>query len=160
MAARTAASSGRRRVLAEWIASPDNPLTARVMVNRIWQQHFGRGIVPSPSDFGEFGERPSHPALLDWLASEFIARGWSIKAIHRLIMASGAYRMSSRGEREALRIDPGNDLLWRFNMRRLTAEELRDSLLSVSGQLNPKMGVAAIWSSASLDRNSPGSRVM
>ena len=141
-----AASSGRRRVLAEWIASPDNPLTARVMVNRIWQHHFGRGIVPSPNDFGEFGERPTHPALLDWLASEFIARGWSIKAMHRLIMASSSYRMSSRGDPEALRIDPGNNLLWRFDMRRLTAEELRDSLLSVSGRLNPKMGGPSFFS--------------
>jgi hypothetical protein len=132
-------SSGRRLLLANWIASKDNQLTARVMANRIWQYHFGRGIVRSPSNFGIQGDRPTHPELLDWLASEFIDRGWSMKALHRLIVTSSAYRMSSRGHPQALAIDPANDLFWRFDMRRLSAEEIRDSILAVSGNLNLKM---------------------
>ena len=134
-----ARTSGRRTVLANWIASPENPLTARVMVNRIWQHHFGRGLVRSTSNFGLQGDRPTHPELLDWLASEFVARGWSVKAMHRLIMNSQAYRMSSRGNAAALTADPANDLLWRFDPRRLTAEELRDSVLAINGSLNLKM---------------------
>lgn len=134
-----AKSSGRRTVLANWIASPTNQLTARVMVNRIWQHHFGRGLVRSPNNFGTQGDRPTHPELLDWLASEFVARGWSVKAMHRLIMTSQAYRASSRSNDAALRADPANDLLWRFDMRRLTAEEIRDSMLAVTGTLNLKM---------------------
>ncbi len=134
-----AKSSGRRTVLAEWIASPDNPLTARVMVNRLWQHHFGRGIVRSPNDFGTQGIRPTHPELLDWLASEFIAQGWRMKPLHRLILTSNAYQMSSRGNPEGLKADPMNDLFWRFDMRRLTAEEIRDSILAVCGNLNLKM---------------------
>jgi len=133
-------TSGRRLALAKWIASPENLLTARVMVNRIWQHHLGRGIVRSPNNFGLQGDRPTHPELLDWLASEFIARGWSIKAMHRLILTSSAYRMSSRGEPKALAADPENDLFWRFNMRRLSGEEIRDSILAVTGCLNLKMG--------------------
>jgi hypothetical protein len=132
-------SSGRRLVLANWLASKDNPMTARVMVNRLWQHHFGRGIVRSPNDFGLQGIRPTHPELLDWLASEFVERGWSMKAIHRLILTSNAYQMSSRGNKEALAADPINDLFWRFDMRRLSAEEIRDSILAVSGNLNLKM---------------------
>jgi hypothetical protein len=132
-------SSGRRLVLANWIASRDNPLTARVMVNRLWQHHFGRGIVRSPSDFGLHGSRPTHPELLDWLASEFVDRGWSMRAMHRLILTSNAYRMSSRGNEKALAADPVNDLFWRFDMRRLSAEEIRDSILAVSGNVNLKM---------------------
>jgi len=134
-----ARTSGRRTVLADWIASPANPLTARVMVNRIWQHHFGRGLVRSTSNFGTQGDRPTHPELLDWLASEFIARGWSLKAMHRLIMNSQAYRMSSRSHPAALQADPQNDLLWRFDARRLTAEEIRDSILAINGTLNLKM---------------------
>ncbi|KAF0171644.1 MAG: hypothetical protein FD161_4242 [Limisphaerales bacterium] len=134
-----ARTSGRRTVLANWIASPDNQLTARVMVNRIWQHHFGRGLVRSTSNFGLQGDRPTHPELLDWLASEFVARGWSLKAMHRLIMNSQAYRVSSRGNPAALAADPMNDLLWRFDPRRLTAEELRDSVLAINGSLNLKM---------------------
>ena len=134
-----ARTSGRRTVLANWITSPDNQLTARVMVNRIWQHHFGRGLVRSTSNFGTQGDRPTHPELLDWLASEFVARGWSMKAMHRLIMNSQAYRMSSRGNAAALQADPQNDLLWRFDPRRLTAEEIRDSILAINGTLNPKM---------------------
>jgi Protein of unknown function (DUF1553)/Protein of unknown function (DUF1549)/Planctomycete cytochrome C len=133
-------SSGRRRALADWIASPQNPLTARVMVNRIWQWHFGRGLVRTPNDFGLQGARPTHPELLDWLAGEFVARGWSIKAMHRLILLSSTYRMASRAGEDAtyrgLEIDPTNDLFWRFDMRRLRAEEVRDSILAVNGRLN------------------------
>ncbi len=135
----TASTSGRRIVLANWIASPANPLTARVMVNRLWQHHFGRGIVRSPSNFGTQGERPTHPELLDWLAREFTARGWSMKAMHRLIMTSQTYRQSSHGNASALQADPSNDLFWRFDMRRLTAEEIRDAVLAVTGRLNLKM---------------------
>jgi hypothetical protein len=135
----SAKSTGRRRVLADWMASPGNPLTARVMVNRIWQHHFGRGLVRSPNDFGFQGSRPTHPDLLDWLASYFMSGGWKLKKVHRLIMTSSAYRMGTGANPVALSADPENDLLWRFVMRRLTAEEIRDTLLSVSGQLNLKM---------------------
>lgn len=135
----TARSSGRRTVLANWIASPENPMTARVIVNRVWQQHFGRGIVRTPNDFGLQGSRPTHPELLDWLATELIAKGWRLKALHRIILTSSAYRMSSRGNPAALAADPANDLFWRFDMRRLTAEEIRDSILAVGGTLNLKM---------------------
>ena len=134
-----ARTSGRRTVLANWITSPENPLTPRVMVNRIWQHHFGRGLVRSTSNFGTQGDRPTHPELLDWLASEFVARGWSMKAMHRLIMTSQTYRMASRGNAAALSVDPTNDLLWRVDPRRLTAEEIRDSILAINGTLNLKM---------------------
>jgi mono/diheme cytochrome c family protein len=140
-AAADAVSSGRRRVLAGWIASAENPLTARVMVNRIWHHHFGRGIVPTTSDFGRAGLRPTHPLLLDWLAAEFIAQGWSMKRLHRTILLSQTYQRSSRTDNEkAAVVDPGNELLWRQNLRRLDAEALRDTLLAISGQLNPAMG--------------------
>jgi hypothetical protein len=134
-------SCGRRLTLARWIASSENPLTARVMVNRIWQHHFGRGIVKTTTDFGRAGTPPSNPKLLDWLASEFIRCGCSVKKLHRVILMSNAYQMSSRCEdREAERVDPGNDLLWRQNLRRLEAEAIRDGILTVSGELNLKMG--------------------
>ncbi|MBX3179144.1 MAG: DUF1553 domain-containing protein [Candidatus Hydrogenedentes bacterium] len=135
-----AKTPGRRRVLAEWLASPENPLTARVMANRIWQYHFGRGIVRTSNDFGALGAPPTHPELLDWLASEFIAQGWSMKAMHRLIMLSNTYRMSSEGDAKALAADPDNNLFWRFDMRRLEAEEIRDSMLAANRTLNLKMG--------------------
>ncbi|MCH7990591.1 MAG: PSD1 domain-containing protein, partial [Planctomycetes bacterium] len=131
-----AASSGRRLVLANWISAKVNPLTSRVMVNRIWQYHFGRGIVRTPSNFGYQGTLPTHPELLDWLAAEFVAHGWRMKHIHKLIMLSNVYQQSSRVDETALAIDTQNDLFWRFNMRRLEAEELRDSLLAVNGRLN------------------------
>jgi hypothetical protein len=134
-----AQTSGRRLVLANWIVSKDNPLPARVMVNRIWQQHFGRGILRSSSDFGFQGSRPTHPELLDWLASEFVAQGWRMKPLHKLIVTSNAYKMSSTANAKALAADPANDLFWRFDMRRLTAEEIRDSILAVCGNLNLKM---------------------
>ncbi len=132
-------STGLRSLLADWIVSDQNPIAARVMVNRIWQYHFGRGLVRSPNNFGLQGDVPTHPELLDWLAYEFRERGWSLKAMHRLIMTSETYRMSSRGREEMLKADPANDSLWRFDMRRLTAEEIRDTVLAVTGSLNLKM---------------------
>jgi hypothetical protein len=129
-------SSGRLR-LAEWIVDRANPLTARVMVNRIWQHHFGKGLVPTPNDFGRQGKPPTHPELLDWLASRFVAEKWSIKSMHRLIMLSRTYRLSSRRSAEAAANDPGNEWSGSFPRRRLDAEAFRDSLLAVSGNLDP-----------------------
>src|SRR5581483_9918449 len=105
-----AAASHKRLALANWLASKDNPLTARVMANRVWQFHFGRGIVPTPNDFGKLGEQPTHPELLDWLAGEFVRNGWRLKPLHKLIMLSNAYQMSSQGNEKALAIDGGNQL--------------------------------------------------
>jgi hypothetical protein len=129
--------SGRRE-LAGWLTDPANPLTARVMVNRIWEFHFGKGIVKTPNDFGARGEKPTHPELLDWLAHRFVEKGWSIKAMHRLIMLSRAYQMSSADQPDNAAKDVNNDLLWRFNRRRLTAEEIRDSILALAGSLDTK----------------------
>jgi len=140
-----ASSSGKRLALAKWMFADDNPLTARVIANRLWQHHFGRGIVPTPNDFGKFGERPTHPQLLDWLASEVIAGGWKLKRMHKLIMLSAAYQMSSRPTPEGLARDPSNETFWRFNMRRLSSEELRDSVLAVTGELNLKQGGPSIY---------------
>ena len=137
-------SSGRRRVLAEWITSKDNPTTARVMMNRVWQHHFGRGIVRTTSDFGFQGSKPTHPKLLDWLATEFMARDWNLKAMHKFLMTSDAYKRSSAPNDEAFVKDPLNNRLWRFDMRRLTAEEVRDSVLAARGNLNFKMGGPSI----------------
>ena len=134
-------TSGRRRALAEWLASPQNPLTARVIVNRIWHHHFGRGIVGTLDNFGKMGDAPTHPELLDWLAVEFMNRGWSIKQMHRLIMTSDAYRMASAFEHAANRDkDPQNQYLWRFRAQRLDAEVVRDSILTASGGLNRAIG--------------------
>ncbi|MEX2118186.1 MAG: PSD1 and planctomycete cytochrome C domain-containing protein [Pirellulales bacterium] len=133
------ASSGRRLALANWITSPDNMLTARVMANRIWQHHFGRGIVRSTNNFGQLGEPATHPELLDWLAAELVRGGWRLKPLHKLIMMSSTYRMSSRANPAGLSKDPANDLFWRFDMRRLSAEEIRDSIHAVTGRLNPAM---------------------
>ena len=135
-----------RAELAKWIVDPNNPLTARVMVNRIWHYHFGRGIVATPNDFGRVGERPTHPELLDYLANEFVAGGFSVKRIHRLILNSNTYLQSSAPPNDsalktlALTKDPENRLLWRFNRRRLEAEQIRDAILAASGTLNPKQG--------------------
>lgn len=131
---------GKRRSLAEWLTDRRNPMTARVFANRLWQFHFGRGLVPSPNDFGSLGEPSTHPELLDWLAAELVDGGWTVKRMHRLIMLSSAYRMSSRPSAEALARDPANLKFQRFPMRRLTAEEVRDSILSVGGVLNPQAG--------------------
>ena len=126
----------RRKALADWIASRDNPLTARVAVNRLWQHHFGRGIVGTPSDFGKLGTPPTHPKLLDWLALRLIDSGWSLKTVHRALVNSSSYRQASRHESpEAAEVDPGNDLLWRFRRLRLSAEAIRDSVLAVSGRI-------------------------
>ncbi|HYO80493.1 MAG TPA: PSD1 and planctomycete cytochrome C domain-containing protein [Bryobacteraceae bacterium] len=143
--------SGRRRALAEWITSPDNPLTARVMVNRIWQHHFGEGIVRTASDFGLNGDRPSHQELLDWLATQFVAGKWSIKAMHRLMLTSNAYRQStSHPEWKKLTdADTENRLLWRMNWLRLESEVLRDSMLALSGRLNTESGGPGMFFSVS-----------
>lgn len=138
-------STGRRSALARWLSSPENPLTARVIVNRIWQYHFGTGLVGTASDFGRAGEKPSHPELLDWLSAEFIKQGWSLKWLHRTIMSSQAYQRSSAWSREAAEVDPANRLLWRHSRRRLEGEAVRDSALLVSGSLNPAMGGPSIF---------------
>ena len=131
--------SGRLE-LAEWVASPTNPLTARVIANRIWLGHFGTGLVRTPDNFGRLGERPTHPELLDYLASEFVASGWSVKHLHRLIVKSAAYRMSAEYNADKFKADPENRAYWRFNRRRLDVEELRDGMLAVAGILDRKAG--------------------
>lgn len=138
----TSNSTGRRLALARWIVQPGNPLTARVMVNRIWQYHFGRGLVATSSDFGHLGTPPSHPRLLDYLASQFVKNGWSIKKMHRLMMLSATYRQSAmRQPPEIAKVkDPENRWLWRMNLQRLEAEEIRDAMLAVSGELKPDAG--------------------
>jgi len=140
-----AESCGRRIALAKWIASPANPLTARVMANRLWQYHFGRGIVRTSSNFGFQGSAPTHPELLDWLASELVANHWRLKPLHRMIMLSSTYRMSSAVNSAALERDPENGLMWRFDMRRLEAEEIRDSILAVNGSLNLQRGGPGVF---------------
>ena len=130
----------RRLAIAKWIADPENPLTARVMVNRIWQNHFGVGIVDTPSDFGSNGTEPSHPELLDWLASEFIAGKWSVKHLQKLILMSDAWQQDSIPRESAIAVDADSRLLWRFPHRRLEAEGIRDSVLAVSGRLNTRAG--------------------
>ncbi|MBO0698658.1 MAG: PSD1 domain-containing protein, partial [Zavarzinella sp.] len=144
-AGKDATSSGRRTVLANWVASRENPLTARVIVNRVWQGHFGRGIVASSNDFGKFGTGVTHPELLDWLASEFMDSGWKLKPLHKLILMSRTYQQSARATADALRIDPGNLLWGRFSMRRLTAEEVRDSILAVAGKLDLRFGGPSVY---------------
>ncbi len=131
-----------RTKLADWVVAPENPLTARVVVNRIWQYHFGRGIVATPNDFGRMGSRPSHPELLDYLANELVANGWHFKPLHRQILLSNTYRQAYRSPswNTAQQRDPANKLLWHFERKRLDAEELRDAALSVAGKLNLKMG--------------------
>ena len=139
---------GRRITLGHWIANPDNPLTARVMVNRIWQYHFGRGIVGTPNDFGRNGERPTHPELLDWLAHRFVDEHWSVKAIHRMILTSNAWRQSADNEAATaagVQLDPDNRFLWHFTRQRLDAEEVRDTILSLSGRLNLERGGPSVF---------------
>ncbi len=139
-----------RTALAQWVTDPNNPLTARVMANRIWQYHFGRGLVVTANDFGRMGSRPSHPELLDYLANEFASCGFSVKKMHRLILLSNAYQQSSALPTDAtyqalaLKKDPENKLVWRFNRQRLEAEQLRDAMLAVSGKLNVKSGGPSI----------------
>jgi hypothetical protein len=143
--AREGATAGRRRALADWLTGPGSGATARALANRLWQFHFGRGIVPTPNDFGQLGEPPTHPELLDWLADQLRAGGWRLKRMHKIIMLSSAYRMSSQASAAALAADPANNLFWRFNPRRLTAEEVRDSILAVSGVLNLKAGGPSVY---------------
>ena len=135
-------STGRRSALAHWLTAPENPLTARVIVNRVWQQHFGHGLAANASDFGMLGEKPSHPELLDWLAGWFVREGWSMKKLHRLIVTSAAYRRSSQhpDTRAGKLKDPENRLLWRWQPRRLEAEQIRDAMLAVSGELEDASG--------------------
>ena len=130
----------RRLQLAEWIANPQNPLTPRIIVNRIWQHHFGVGLVSTPNDFGKNGSKPSHPELMDWLASELVAKGWSIKSIQREILTSATWRQSSAPVAAAMKVDAGDRLLWRFPPHRLEAEPIRDSILAVSGNLDSTAG--------------------
>jgi len=143
-----------RLELADWLASAKNPLTARVWVNYLWQQHFGRGLVETAGDFGVKGAKPSHPELLDWLACELRENGWSTKRIHRLIMLSSTYRQDSKAQTELLAKDPENRLLWRWTPRRLEAEALRDSWLAVAGRLNPAMGGPSLKETGAQDRRS------
>ncbi|MBL8820046.1 MAG: PSD1 domain-containing protein [Planctomyces sp.] len=131
--------SGRRH-LAEWLTDPANPLTARVMVNRVWRWHFGRGLVASTDNFGHLGEKPTNPQLLDWLASEFVRCGWSIKSLHRTIMLSQTYQRSGSDDNAAFEVDPANMLNWKFSLRRMEAEAIRDSVLKVSGLLDETRG--------------------
>lgn len=144
-----AKTSGRRGVLADWIVGPENRLTSRVFVNRIWQHHFGRGIVATTNDFGQFGESPTHPELLDWLANDFVAGGWKVKRLHKLILLSSVYQSAGTAvegvSQLAANSDPANTLLWKFPMRRLSAEEVRDSMLFASGNLNEAMGGPSVY---------------
>ena len=135
-----AADGVRRQRLAEWVTSPRNPLFARVIVNRVWHYHFGAGIVETPNDLGFNGGRPSHPELLDWLAAALLERRYSLKALHRLIVTSAAYRQASAPRKDCLRVDAENRLLWRFRPHRLEGESLRDGMLAVSGLLNRAVG--------------------
>jgi hypothetical protein len=141
----TRTSTGRRLWLARWMASPENPLTARVIVNRIWQHHFGEGLVPSPNDFGEAGEPPSHPELLDWLASGFIAGGWQLKPLHRLICLSRAYQLATAAPRESVKADPDGVLLSHFRQRRLEAETIRDIMLAAGGRLQRQLHGPSVY---------------
>ncbi len=133
-------STGRRSALANWLANPNNPLVARVMVNRIWQGHFGAGLVGTSSDFGVMGDRPSNPELLDFLAASFVQNGWSMKKMHRIIMLSGVYQESSANQTEAAAVDPDNKLLWHYPRHRVEGEVVRDAMLMTSGRLNLRMG--------------------
>ena len=150
-------TTGRRAALANWIANKDNPVTARVMVNRIWQHHFGYGIVGTPSDFGRNGDKPTHPELLDWLALRFENEGWSVKQIHRLMLLSNTYRQSTQINPIGVKTDPTNKLLWRMNRIRLEGEALRDSILTVSGRLNLSGGGPGVYPKVSDEVLSTGS---
>jgi cytochrome c553 len=133
-------STGRRLALAKWLVQPDHPLTSRVLVNRLWHYHFGRGIVATPNDFGKNGQQPTHPELLDWLATQLVARGWSLKQMHELILLSATYQQSAAIDDVKAKIDPENKLLWRMNRQRLDAEAIRDSILQTAGTLTEEFG--------------------
>jgi hypothetical protein len=138
-------STGRRSALANWLADPKNPLVARVMVNRIWHYHFGRGIVATPGDFGRMGSRPTHPELLDYLASYFTENGWSVKKLHRMILLSNTYQQSSDSDLKKAEVDGDDKLLWRWPRRRMEAEAVRDSMLQVSGLLDRTVGGPGVF---------------
>ena len=138
--AASAPEQQRRLKLAQWVTTPDNPLTARVIVNRLWKHHFGTGLASTLNDLGVNGVRPTHPELLDWLAAELVSTGWSLKRIHRLILTSRTWRQSSQSREAALAADGGSLLLWRFPPRRLEAEVIRDNILLASGVLESRMG--------------------
>jgi hypothetical protein len=144
-------STGRRTALAKWIASAENPLTARVAVNHIWARHFGRGIVESVNDFGQYGKLPTHPELLDFLAIELVAQGWKMKPIHRMLVTSAAYRMASVGDMANEKTDPDNRYLWRMNARRMEAEAVRDSVLFTAGQMDTAVGGPEVEETKELD---------
>jgi hypothetical protein len=164
-------TTGRRLAYARWLTGGEHPLVARVFVNRVWMHHFGRGIVGTPSDFGAMGERPTHPELLDWLATEFQQQGWSVKQLHKLIMTSTAYRQASARDPRKQKADPDNRLYWRKPVQRLDAEVIRDAMLSVSGSLNPKLygppvpvredavGQIVVGVDTKKDSNQPGNEV-
>jgi hypothetical protein len=135
-----ATAAGRRTAFANWLASTENPLTARIMVNRIWQFRIGQGLVRTPNDIGTMGDKPDSRALLDWLAAEFMERGWSIKAMDRMIVTSSVYQQASAPDQAKSKVDPQNRLLWRMNRKRLEGESIRDAALTVAGTLNPRIG--------------------
>jgi len=145
----------RRAALAHWITRADHPLTWRSIVNRVWQYHFGVGLVDTPNDFGRMGNKPTHPELLDWLAAQFRDGDQSLKSLHRLIVSSSVYRQSSVGDAEAEKIDAGNRFLWRMNRRRLEAEAIRDSVLAISGRLDRTMGGPGFDLFGFIDDHSP-----
>jgi hypothetical protein len=138
-------STGRRSALAAWLTDPSNPLPSRVMVNRIWNYHFGSGIVATPGDFGRMGAHPTHPELLDYLAGYFVDNGWSMKKVHRLILLSNTYQEASDYAAKTAEADPENKLLWRYPRHRMEAEAIRDSMLATSGLLNPQMGGPGVY---------------
>jgi hypothetical protein len=138
-------TTGRRTALANWLVNPENPLTARVFVNRLWHYHFGQGIVATPSDFGAMGQRPTHPELLDWLADEFVRTGWDVKRMQKLIVMSNTYQQTSVSNEQSAQKDPRNKLLWKFPRQRLEGEVIRDSALYVSGLLNPQIGGPSVY---------------
>ena len=138
-------SSGRRTALANFLTDPKNPLTARVIVNRVWQYHFGRAIVPTPNDFGKFGEKPTHPELLDHLATRFVQGGWRFKLFHKMLLMSSVYQQSAQATESGMKLDPANALRWRADMRRLSAEEVRDTILTASGQLDRTVGGPSVY---------------
>lgn len=140
----TVGSTGRRLALAKWLTQTDHPLTSRVMMNRLWHYHFGRGIVATPNDFGRNGQQPTHPELLDWLATEFVKRGWSLKQMHALMVLSNTYQQTHSNDAVKEKLDPDNKLLWRMNRQRLDAEALRDAVLAVNGTLTEQMGGPSI----------------
>jgi hypothetical protein len=153
-----APESQRRLMFSEWLASPKNPLPARVMANRIWHLHFGQGIVSTPNDFGVNGMPPSHPELLDWLAATFIENGWSVKALHRLIVNSRSYRQSGAFNGKAAAVDADNQLLWRYSPRRLEAEAVRDAMLSASGEINLQPGGPGFQGNTYVENNKEGAQ--